>query len=121
VTFACFATDIVTPFALYGVVALAVAHGLTPHAGRPGLPLPVELVVGYLGMIVSIGVRQAGHVRRHPEDLLRLPLFVLQLTCVMVPIRIAAFATMFHQGWSTRSPAPSPLPVGREPSSEPAG
>jgi hyaluronan synthase len=120
VTFACFATDIVTPFALYGVIALAVAHGLEPHSGRPGLPLPVELAVGYLGMIVSIGVRQAGHVRRHPEDLWRLPLFVLQLTCVMVPIRIAAFASMFHQGWSTRSPAPSALPVAREPSSEPA-
>jgi hyaluronan synthase len=120
VTFACFATDIVTPFALYGVVALAVAHGVMPHGEREGLPLGAELAIGYLGMIASIGVRQAGHVRRRPSDVWRLPLFVLQLTCVMVPIRIAAFATMFHQGWSTR-PAPPPIPVGaREPSSEPA-
>jgi hypothetical protein len=28
---------------------------------------------------------------------------VLQLTFVMVPIRILAFATMFHQSWSTRA------------------
>ena len=62
----------------------------------------------------------AAHVRRVPHDLKRLPLFVLQITFVMVPIRIAAFATMFHQGWSTRSAALSPLPVAREPSSEPA-
>jgi hyaluronan synthase len=123
VTFACFATDIVTPFALYAVLALALAHGLAPHGDRPGLSLPLELGVGYLGMIVSIGVRQLGHVRRHPEDLRRLPLFVLQLTCFMVPIRIAAFATMFHQGWSSRT-TPSPalaLPLPQEPPPEPAG
>ena len=49
----------------------------------------------------SIGVRQIPHLRRRPRDLLRLPLFVLQLTFVMVPIRILAFATMLHQSWST--------------------
>jgi hypothetical protein len=32
-------------------------------------------------------------------------MFVLQLTFVMVPIRIIAFATMLHQGWGTRSAA----------------
>ena len=62
-------------------------------------------------MLASIGVRQAGHVRRRPRDLLRLPLFVLQITFVMVPIRILAFATMFHQGWSTRTPRLEPAPV----------
>src|SRR5205823_415322 len=31
-----------------------------------------------------------------------LPLFVLALTFVIVPIRLAAFATMFHQGWASR-------------------
>jgi hypothetical protein len=54
-------------------------------------------------MLASIGVRQAGHVRRFPRDLMRLPLFVLQITFVMVPIRLVAFATMFHQGWGSRS------------------
>jgi hypothetical protein len=46
------------------------------------------------------------HLRRAPQDIARLPVFVLQLTFVMVPIRILAFATMLHQGWSTRAPAP---------------
>jgi hypothetical protein len=70
-----------------------------------GLPLLIELPLGYVGMVVSIGIRQLAHVRRFPSDLRRLPLFVLQVTFVMVPIRIAAFATMFHQGWSTRGAA----------------
>ena len=113
VAFASFATDILTPFALYAVVGLAIAHGLRGDAGVTGAPMAVELPLGYLGMLASIGVRQAGHVRRFPRDLARLPLFVLQITFIMVPIRIAAFATMFHQGWTSRSerPAPAPAPV----------
>ena len=102
VAFACFATDIVTPFALYAVVAFAVAHVVNGDSGPTGLPLAFELPLGYLGMLASIGVRQAAHVRRVPGDLVRLPLFVLQITFLLVPIRIAAFATMFHQGWSSR-------------------
>jgi hypothetical protein len=107
VAFACFATDILTPFALYAVAGLAVAHGIRGHGGATGLPLALELPLGYLGMLTSIGVRQAAHVRRSPRDLVRLPIFVLQITFVMVPIRIAAFATMFHQGWSSRGDRPA--------------
>jgi hypothetical protein len=53
-------------------------------------------------------------VRRYPRDLRRLPVLVLQLTFVMVPLRIAAFATMFHQDWSSRgreAPAMVRVPV----------
>lgn len=103
IAFASFVTDILTPFALYAVVALAIAHALRGHGGATGLPLAYELPLGYVGMLVSIGIRQAGHVRRVPADLARLPLFVLQITFVMVPLRIAAFATMFEQGWTSRS------------------
>ena len=107
VAFVSFATDIVTPFALYAVVALAVAHTLAGHADATGLPLAIELPLGYLGMLASIGLRQTAHVRRVPRDLRRLPLFVLQITFVMVPIRIAAFATMFHQEWGSRGDKPA--------------
>jgi hyaluronan synthase len=107
VAFACFATDIVTPFALYAVLAFAVTHAIEGRTGPTGLPLGAELVLGYAGMLASIGVRQAAHVRRVPGDLVRLPLFVLQITFVVVPIRLAAFATMFHQGWSTRTDRPA--------------
>jgi hypothetical protein len=100
--FACFAADIVTPFALYTVLALAVARALNGDGGHAGLPLLLELPLAYTGMLVSIGLRQIPRLRRVPRDVRRLPLFVLQITFVMVPLRIAAFATMFHQGWTTR-------------------
>jgi cellulose synthase/poly-beta-1,6-N-acetylglucosamine synthase-like glycosyltransferase len=102
--FVCFASDIVMPFALYGVIAISVARGLNgAGAGTHGMPVAPELLLAYPGMLASIGIRQIGHFRRSPGDLLRLPVFVLQLTFVMVPIRIVAFATMLHQGWGTRA------------------
>jgi len=102
VAFTSFVTDIVTPFALFAVAALAVAHGLRGEGTPTGFPLAVELPLGYAGMLVSIGVRQIPHFRRSPADIRWLPLFVLALTFVIVPIRVAAFATMFHQGWASR-------------------
>jgi hyaluronan synthase len=107
VAFASFATDIATPFALYTVLALGVAHATSPTAGPTSFPLPAELGLGFVGMVVSIGLRQIPHFRRFPRDLYSLPAFVLTLTFVMVPIRIAAFATMLHQGWGSR---PATLP-----------
>jgi hyaluronan synthase len=107
VAFASFATDIATPFALYAVLALAAAHAVSGVGSPTGFPIGVELVLGYVGMLVSIGLRQIPHLRRVPGDAYRLPIFVLALTFFMVPIRIAAFATMLHQGWGSR---PSVLP-----------
>jgi hyaluronan synthase len=100
--FAAFATDIVTPFAFFAIAALGLARAFAGQPGLVGLPLPAEAALAYAGMLASIGVRQIGHVRRVPRDLAALPLFVLQITFVLVPIRIVGFATMFHQGWGTR-------------------
>jgi hyaluronan synthase len=108
VAFMSFASDIATPFALYAVAALGVAHALGGSAARTVLPIPAELALGYLGMVTSIGLRQIPHFRRVPRDVLRLPLFVLALTFCMAPIRIVAFATMLHQGWGSR---PAVLPA----------
>ena len=102
VAFVSFATDIATPFALYAILALAVAHAMSGVGGPTGYSFAIELPLGYLGMLVSIGLRQVPHFRRTPGDLWRLPAFVLALTFVMVPIRLAAFATMLHQGWGSR-------------------
>jgi hyaluronan synthase len=113
VAFVCFATDIVTPFALYAVLAVAVARGIDGEAARTTWSPAIELLLGYAGMLVSIGLRQVPHLRRRSSDLLRLPVFVLQLTFVMVPLRILAFATMLHQGWATR-PAAHVRDVGYE-------
>jgi hyaluronan synthase len=108
VAFACFLTDIVTPFALYAVFVLAVAHGAAGNDGVTAPQLAVELPLGYAGMLTSLGLRQMPHLRRFTGDIARLPVFVLQLTFLMVPIRLAGFATMLHQSWATR---PSSFPA----------
>jgi hyaluronan synthase len=102
VAFVAFLTDIVTPFALFAVVVLAVAHAVRDQGTRTGFPLWLELLLGYAGMLVSIGLRQIPHFRRRRDDVRWLPVFVLALTFVVVPIRLIAFATMFHQGWGSR-------------------
>jgi hyaluronan synthase len=103
VAFLSFLTDIATPFALYSVMAVAIAHAIRGDGGGVlALPLAPALCLAYLGMLVSIGARQLPHLRRVPRDIGGLPIFVLQLTFVMVPLRIVAFATMLHQGWGTR-------------------
>ena len=71
----------------------------------PDVPLVAGLLFAYLGTIVSIGLRQIPHFIRKPGDIARLPVFALQLTFFMVPTRIAAFATMFHNNWATREAA----------------
>jgi hyaluronan synthase len=113
VAFVCFATDIATPFALYAVLAIAVAHRLHGDAGASGLSPSVQIGLGYLGMLTSIGLRQVPHFRRVPRDALRLPLFVIQLTFFLVPIRILAFASMLNQDWTTRA-ATVPLGASHE-------
>jgi hyaluronan synthase len=101
---ACFASDIITPFALFALAALTVGHVADGGAAHVhSTPVAPEILLAYPGMVTSIGIRQISHFRRTRSDLIRLPIFVLQLTLVMVPIRIIAFATMLHQGWGTRT------------------
>jgi hyaluronan synthase len=105
--FVCFVSDIVIPFWLYAIFALAVAHAVE-HAPSPlHLSIAAQIAVAYSGMVLGIGIRQIPHFRRHPADLRYLPLFVLQLTFFMAPTRIVAFATMFHNSWTTRTSTPS--------------
>jgi hypothetical protein len=57
-------------------------------------------------MVVCTGLRQIPRLHKAPQDIRRLPLFVLQITFFMGPVRIAAFATMFHPGCITRPDRP---------------
>jgi len=96
----------VTPFVVYALMLSSLLHLVDTTDGHmPDVPLAAGLVFAYLGTIVSIGLRQIPHFVRKPGDIARLPIFVLQLTFFMVPTRIAAFATMFHNGWTTREAA----------------
>jgi len=98
-----FVNDIVMPFAVYALLLSALLHTIGGAHTRIGhQSLIAEVLLAFLGMTLSIGLRQVPHLRRKPKDILHLPLFVLQLTFFMVPTRIAAFATMFHDSWTTR-------------------
>jgi hyaluronan synthase len=101
----CFVTDILTPFALYAIVAAAAGDAIAGRHGPTGFPLSAEIGLAYAGMLASIGLRQVPHFVRVPRDVRLLPLFVLVLTFFLVPIRILAFSTLFHQGWTSRPPA----------------
>jgi N-acetylglucosaminyltransferase len=66
---------------------------LTTHA--------IVLAVAWL--LIGRGIRGFSHLRRHPADLLLLPLFSLVVIFVALPIKLYAFFTMNKQGWLTRS------------------
>jgi cellulose synthase/poly-beta-1,6-N-acetylglucosamine synthase-like glycosyltransferase len=63
-------------------------------------PLGFALAGGWV--ILGRGIRGFSHLRRHPRDLLLLPLMTLVVIMVALPIKFYAFLTMNKQGWLTR-------------------
>ncbi|GGZ60857.1 hypothetical protein GCM10010387_63170 [Streptomyces inusitatus] len=61
----------------------------------------VVLVVIWL--VVGRGIRGYSHLRRHPQDILILPLLALVVIMISLPIKLYAFLTMNKQGWLTRT------------------
>ncbi|MGV9769015.1 glycosyltransferase [Microbacterium sp. NPDC003461] len=83
-------------------------------------PVTMGLTLGYLffsrlelttvGIWASVawvvgtrGIRGLSHLRRHPQEILLLPLVVLVVIFISLPIKLYAFATMNKQGWLTRN------------------
>lgn len=54
-------------------------------------------------LLVGRGVRGYSHLRRHPQEILLLPLLALVVIMISLPIKLYAFLTMNKQGWLTRS------------------
>jgi len=82
-------------------------------------PLTMGLTIGYLvfsrlelttvgiaaavgWLLLGRGVRGFSHLRRHPVEILMLPLVALVVIFIALPIKIYAFVTMNKQGWLTR-------------------
>ena len=61
----------------------------------------VALAVAWI--LLGRGVRGFSHLRRHPGEILLLPLMTLTVIFVALPIKLYAFVTMNKQGWLTRS------------------
>lgn len=54
-------------------------------------------------MMIARGIRGISHLRRHPFEVLLLPLVTLTVILIALPIKLYAFVTMNKQGWLTRS------------------
>ncbi len=73
------------------------------HYGR-GLALVLMIGLSVVMSTASSAVRQSRHLKRRPDDLLRLPAFILISTFFLMPIRLLGFTRMGHNsGWGTRA------------------
>jgi hyaluronan synthase len=111
-----FLTDIVLPFlwlatVLAWAVRTATGGGADYYAGLLHEHGTFETVVAIVALTVltstlSMALRQLRHLSEKPSDLLRLPLFILFSTIVLMPIRIYGFFRLGHVGgWGTRAGA----------------
>lgn len=62
----------------------------------------VAIAAVALWLLIGRGIRGFSHLRRHPGEILLLPLVVLVVIFVALPIKLYAFVTMNKQGWLTR-------------------
>jgi N-acetylglucosaminyltransferase len=60
----------------------------------------ITIVAAWL--LLGRGVRGFSHLRRHPGEILLLPLVALVVIFIALPIKLYAFITMNRQGWLTR-------------------
>ena len=73
------------------------------HYGR-WVALGLMITMSVVMSTASSAIRQARHLKRRPDDLLRLPAFILISTFFLMPIRLFGFTRMGHNsGWGTRS------------------
>ena len=114
-----FVFDMVLPFLLLGTICGWIYRHVTDNG--------TNLYQGYLeayswrqavlaiailsvaASSLSMAIRHLRHLQERPEDLPRLPVFVLLSTLLLTPIRLYGFLRMAHVGsWGTRRHAYAP-------------
>ncbi|MFE3166861.1 glycosyltransferase family 2 protein [Streptomyces sp. NPDC059224] len=63
---------------------------------------PRGIVLTLIWLMLGRAVRGYSHLRRHPQEILLLPLTALVVIMISLPIKLYAFVTMNKQGWLTR-------------------
>jgi cellulose synthase/poly-beta-1,6-N-acetylglucosamine synthase-like glycosyltransferase len=63
-------------------------------------PIGIGATVAWL--LLGRAIRGWSHLRRHPVDILILPVVALTVIFIALPIKLLAFVTMNKQGWLTR-------------------
>ncbi|MFF4649104.1 glycosyltransferase family 2 protein [Streptomyces sp. NPDC001380] len=82
-------------------VTMGMAVGYLLLSRLEMTPRSAAMVLVWL--LLGRGVRGYSHLRRHPKDLLILPLLALVVIMISLPVKLYAFVTMNKQGWLTRS------------------
>ncbi|GAB7049921.1 glycosyltransferase [Catenuloplanes indicus] len=62
-----------------------------------------SIVLALIWLLLGRGVRGFSHLRRHPQEILLLPVTALVVIFIALPIKLYAFVTMNKQGWLTRT------------------
>lgn len=60
------------------------------------------IVAAAAWLLLGRMIRGFSHLRRHPKDILILPILALTVIFIALPIKVFAFLTMNKQGWLTR-------------------
>ncbi|MER5714478.1 glycosyltransferase family 2 protein [Streptomyces sp. NPDC002132] len=61
------------------------------------------VILVLIWLLVGRGIRGYSHLRRHPQEILLLPLLAVVVIMISLPIKLFAFITMNKQGWLTRA------------------
>lgn len=80
-------------------MGMALGYLLTSRLDFSGRGIVLTLIWLLLGR----AVRGYSHLRRHPQEILLLPLTALVVIMISLPIKLYAFVTMNKQGWLTRT------------------
>ena len=97
-----------TPFFFLAIIVAAVVNVVRPYDpvllvhGTVYDSLWAGAIIGLFGMFLSLGLRHISHLSERKRDILILPAWVIFMTFIMLPIRIAGFFTMGRQEWMTR-------------------
>ena len=81
-------------------VTMGVTIGYLAFSRLEATPVGVSLALGWL--LLGRGIRSWSHLRRHPGEILLLPLVAALVVFIALPIKVFAFVTMNRQGWLTR-------------------
>jgi cellulose synthase/poly-beta-1,6-N-acetylglucosamine synthase-like glycosyltransferase len=96
-----FVTKITVLQILLTPVTMGITLGYLLLVRIEGTTTSVALALAWV--LLGRGVRGLSHLRRHPGDIVLLPLVTLVVIMVALPIKLYAFVTMNKQGWLTRS------------------
>jgi N-acetylglucosaminyltransferase len=96
-----FVTKVTVLQILLTPVTMGITLGYLLFSRLEATPTSAALAVAWL--LLSRGIRGISHLRRHPTEILLLPLLAATVILIALPIKLYAFVTMNKQGWLTRS------------------